>query len=100
MSGLTDDDLGEVELRLHRALEVAPGPWTEFLETREATGGPSFVRLDGDSDLDLEMYVDVHTGMTKWTSPDARLDAVVDFVGHAAEDVRRLLEEVHRLRDS
>ncbi|MGW6445086.1 hypothetical protein [Lentzea sp. NPDC055074] len=96
--GLTVNDLDEIEHRLRRALEVAPRPWTTFLETRGATGGPSFVRLDGDPDLDHEMYVEVFVGQDKWTSPDARLDAVVDFVGHAADDVRQLLQEVRRLR--
>jgi hypothetical protein len=31
-------------------------------------------------------------------SPDQRLDLIVDFVGHAADDVRRLVAEVKRLR--
>lgn len=70
----------------------------EFLETREATGGCSFVRLGEDPDLDQEMYVDIHVGADKWSSPDARLDDVIDFIGHAAGDVERLLQEVRRLR--
>jgi hypothetical protein len=42
------------------ALEVAPSPWIEYLESRYATGGSSFVQV-GDADLDpeIEMYVNV-----------------------------------------
>ncbi|MEV6240874.1 hypothetical protein [Lentzea sp. NPDC051838] len=97
--GLTAADLDEIERRLRRALDVAPQPWVEFLETREGTGGGSFVRLGEDPELDQEMYVDIHVGTDKWSSPDSRLDEVVDFIGHAPGDVRRLLQEVRRLRD-
>ncbi|GLY50907.1 hypothetical protein [Lentzea sp. NBRC 102530] len=95
---ISDDDLAAIEQRLTRALDVAPQPWTTWLETQGATGGCSFVALDGDSPDDLELYVDVFAGNEQWISPDARLDALVDFVGNSAEDVRRLLDEVRRLR--
>jgi hypothetical protein len=38
------------------------------------------------------------TGAERLVSPDARLDAVIDFVGNAAADVPRLIAEIKRLR--
>ncbi|WP_394617454.1 hypothetical protein JNUCC0626_49060 [Lentzea sp. JNUCC 0626] len=95
---ISDDDLAAIEQRWSRAVEVAPRPWTPLLETRSGTGGSSAVVFDGDSPDDLEMSVEVFAGTNRWPSPDARLDAVVDFVGHSADDVRTLLDEVRRLR--
>lgn len=96
---LSDADLDEIEQRVKKALEVAPPPWVEYLESRYATGGTSFVQV-GPSDIDpeIEMYVNVHVGDGKWGSPDARLDAVIDLFGHAPNDIRRLLDEVRRSR--
>jgi hypothetical protein len=96
---LTDDEINEIERRLAKALGVAPSPWEEFLETRHGIGGSSFIRVDGNSDDDHEMYVSVHRGGVEWTSPDERLDAVLDFLAHAAADIPRLMAEVKRLRD-
>lgn len=92
--GLTNDDLAEIEQRLQRALSVAPTPWKPSLETRWATGGSSAIFLGGDPDDDNELYFDLHLKNTKVVSPDERLDAVVDFIGHSADDLRRLLAEV------
>jgi hypothetical protein len=40
----------------------------------------------------------VHIGPEQLSSPDVRLDAIIDFVAHAVEDVPRLLTEIRRLR--
>ncbi|MCW6004634.1 hypothetical protein K1W54_08560 [Micromonospora sp. CPCC 205371] len=98
--GLTDGDLAEIEQRLQLALSVAPAPWKPSLETRWGTGGSSAVLLGGDPDDDNELYFDLHLRRTKVASPDERLDAVVDFIGHSAGDVTRLLAEVRRLREA
>ena len=45
------------------------------------------------------IYLSVHLGSEHLISPDRRLDLIVDFVGDAPQDVRRLLDEVGRLRD-
>lgn len=96
---LADDEINEIERRLTKALSVAPAPWEEFLETRGGIGGSSFIRADGSSDNDHEMYVSIHRGGVEWTSPDERLDAVLDFLAHAAADIPRLIAEIRRLRD-
>ncbi|MCO1579106.1 hypothetical protein M8C13_25480 [Crossiella sp. SN42] len=95
---LTEAELDEIEHRANEAFAVAPLPWLEYLETRYATGGCSFIALDGDSEIDHELYVSIYRGKEDWISPDTRMDAVVDFIGHAAADVPRLVAEVRRLR--
>jgi hypothetical protein len=96
---LSDADLDEIEQRVRKALEVAPSPWTEYLEGRYATGGSSFVQVgDADVDPEIEMYVDVQEGDDRWSSPDPRLDAIIDLFGHAPNDIQRLLAEVRRIR--
>jgi hypothetical protein len=96
--GLTGDDLTEIEQRLRLALSVAPAPWTPSLETRWGTGGASALFFGGDEGDDNELYFDLYLQSTKIGSPDERLDAIVDFIGHAAADITRLLAEVRRLR--
>jgi hypothetical protein len=96
---LPETVLVDIEQRLDGALSVAPAPWSAGLETREGTGGESFVQFLGDPDVDNEMYLSVHLGSERLVSPDPRLDMIVDFVGNAPQDVRRLLVEVGRLRD-
>lgn len=44
------------------------------------------------------MYIDVRLGTNQLTSPDPRLDAVIEFIAHAAADVPRLVTEIKRLR--
>jgi hypothetical protein len=95
---LSDSDLDEIERRTMRAFNVAPAPWRPLLETRGGVGGCSFVQIVGDRDADTEMYLEVRLGAERLVSPDARLDAIVDFVGNAATDVPRLIAEVKRLR--
>jgi hypothetical protein len=95
---LPDAELLEIEQRAARALDVAPTPWNPMLETQGGIGGSSFIQIGDDRAVDNEMYIDVHLGTRQLTSPDARLDAVVDFVAHAPTDVARLIAEVRRLR--
>ncbi|TWP51826.1 hypothetical protein FKR81_13310 [Lentzea tibetensis] len=96
MTDIPDAELAEIERRASAALAHAPLPWVDFLEGRDAFSGSSFVRLDAEGDLDLDLYVDV-TG-TPSATPAARLDALVEFVAHAPADVQRLVAEVRRLR--
>lgn len=49
-------------------------------------------------DDDNELYVDLRLKNRQIASPDERLDAVIDFIGHCAADVPRLVAEVRRLR--
>jgi hypothetical protein len=94
---LSDADIEQIEQRVAKALEVAPPPWVEYLESRYSTGGSSFIQAGGD-EVDQEIYVDVHIGDDQWHSPDPRLDAIVDLVGHAPRDIQLLLQEVRRIR--
>jgi hypothetical protein len=95
---LSDAELDQIEQRAARAFAVAPQPWVSFLETRHGIGGGSFVRFGGGPNDDNEMYLEVHLGAHQLTSPDPSLDAILDFVGQAAQDVPRLVGEVRRLR--
>jgi hypothetical protein len=97
---LPDEALAEIERRLNQALSVAPPPWQALLETREATGGESCVQFAGNPDADNDMYFTVMLGAERLTSPDPRLDLIVDFVGNAAHDVQRLITEIRRIRKS
>jgi hypothetical protein len=42
--------------------------------------------------------LDVRTGRGQLTSPDERLDSIIEFVAHAPEDIMRLITEIRRLR--
>lgn len=95
---IVESDLAEIEQRVTRALEVAPAPWGAQLETRHGIGGGSFVQLGGDPDDDNELYLDLRLGSEHVLSPDDRLDAIVDFLAAAAEDVPRLIAEIRRLQ--
>jgi len=95
---MSEDDLDRVEQRVAGAFGVLPPPWRPWLETREGTGGCSFVQAGGESDEDNELYFDVRLGQRRLTSPDVGLDAIVDFLGNAGDDVLRLLAEVRQLR--
>lgn len=96
---LPDAELVEIEQRAARALDVVPTPWNPMLETLGSLGGCSFIQIGDDPAVDNEMYIDVHLGTRQLTSPDARLDAVIDFVAHAPTDVAHLIAEVWRLRN-
>jgi hypothetical protein len=95
---LTDAELIEIEQRASRALDVVPTPWYPQLETLHGIGGCSFIQIGEDPAVDNEMYIDAHLGARQLTSPDARLDTVIDFIAHAPADVVRLLAEIRRLR--
>jgi hypothetical protein len=97
-TSVSDDELDAIERRVMQALAAAPPPWQEFLETRQGVGGSSFVRI-GQDDVDREMYLSVHVDGDTWSSPDPRLDAIIDFIAHAAEDLPRLVAEIRTLRD-
>lgn len=95
---LSEAELDRIEHRAMKAAEAAPRPWRSFLETRQGIGGSSFIRVGNDTGIDYEMHFDVHIGHEQLSSPDVRLDAVIDFVAHAVEDVPQLLAEIRRLR--
>lgn len=95
---LPDQELTKIEQRAMQALDVAPAPWKPQLETRHDIGGCSFIQLGNDPEVDHEMYIDLHLGTRRLTSPDAQLDAVIDFVAHTPSDVTRLIAEIRRLR--
>lgn len=92
---LTDADLAAIE---QRCAQATPGPWLAWLETRHGTGGGSFIQLNHDPDLDDEMYVRRFVGIEEVPHLDAQLEADLDFMAEARQDVPRLLAEVRRLR--
>ena len=96
--GIGEPELVEMEQRAIHALDAAPAPWIPLLETRHGLGGESFIQFGDDPRLDQEMYITVDLGSQRLNSPDARLDAVIDFIAHASEDVPRLVAEIRRLR--
>jgi hypothetical protein len=95
---LPDTDLDQIRQRALKALDAAPPPWIPEMETRDPIGGCSFIRFGDDPAVDQEIYLDVRISTGKMTSPDARLDSIVDFVAHAPGDVMRLIAEIRRLR--
>ena len=95
---MEDDELAEIEQRAALAFALAPTPRIAHVETREAIGGESFIRLGDDPDLDQELYVRMYTGPNEIVSPDVGLDAVVDFIAQAAQTIPRLVAEIRRLR--
>jgi hypothetical protein len=96
--GIEETELVEIEQRAVRAFAVAPQPWVAWLETRGGLGGESFIQLGDDPELDVEFYIRFYTGSNEVTSPDVRLDAVIEFIADACNAVPRLIAEVRRLR--
>lgn len=96
---VTEEDLVSISRRVDAVRAVAPPAWEEFLETRMGVGGGSFIRFDAASDRDQEIHLSVHYDNHPVIGPDVRVDAIIDFIAHACEDVPRLLEEVRRLKD-
>jgi hypothetical protein len=47
---------------------------------------------------DERLHIDVHLRSGQLASPDAGLDAVIDFVAHAASDIPRLVAKIWRVR--
>jgi hypothetical protein len=66
-------------------------------KTRQAIGGCGFIPVTDDQAVDEEIYVDVHLRTGQLTSPDARLDDILDFIAHAATDIPRLTAEIRRM---
>ncbi|WP_369262155.1 hypothetical protein [Streptomyces sp. R35] len=97
----TDEALSETDLdaMAERAAAASPGPWVPWLETRGATGGESFIQVDPDhGEEDDEIYVNRIVGARQILGPDQQLDADLDFIAWARQDVPRLIAEVRRLR--
>jgi hypothetical protein len=82
-NGLTEEDLQKIRERCDAA---TPGPWKSFIEGRDHTSGSSFIMTGrpGSRGNDIEL-----SGAT---------DADQDFIAHAREDIRLLLEEIDRLK--
>ena len=92
---LTDAELNEME---RRAAAAAPAPWIAFMESRFGTGGASMIQVGQPSDVDDEIYVRRCIGSKQLASPNEQLDADIDFIAAARQDVPRLIAEVRRLR--
>jgi hypothetical protein len=94
---LAEEDLISIEQRLSSALSVVPPPWLPLRETKDGIGGQSFIR-GANPDLDHEIYLTLAVEGEIVRGPDVRLDEVVEYLGHSAEDIRLLIGEVRRLR--
>ncbi|MFJ4681675.1 hypothetical protein [Kitasatospora sp. NPDC088783] len=93
---LTDTELDAMERRIAGATS---GPWVPLLETRWGTGGASCIQVDPDvAEQDDEMYLRRFIGGQEVLGPDRQLDADLDFIVAAREDMPRLIAEVRRLR--
>jgi hypothetical protein len=98
--GLSDVEVNEIEARLVAALVIVTPPWEALLETGGyALGGGSFIR-GSDPNEDEEIYVQLNFRGELIRGPDERTDAVIDFFGHSAKDIERLIAEVRRLKTS
>ncbi|WP_406336807.1 hypothetical protein [Streptomyces sp. NBC_00203] len=96
-----DEALSETDLdaMAKRAASASLGPWVPVLETRGATGGASCIQVDPDhAEQDDEIYVNRFIGARQVLGPDRQLDADLDFIAWARQDVPRLIAEVRRLR--
>ncbi|MFF1903496.1 hypothetical protein [Kitasatospora sp. NPDC058218] len=92
---LTEEDLSAME---RRAAAAAPGPWAAWLEGRHGIGGDSFIQIRPEADQDDEIYVSRFVEGAQLAGRDPRLDADIDFIAAARQDVPRLIAEVRRLR--
>jgi len=94
----TEDGLSGEELDLidDRARQATPGPWVAQLETRYGLGGGSFIDLSPGADTDDELYL-TYSPVNR-VSPNAALDADLEFIAHARSDIPRLVAEIRRLR--
>lgn len=84
---ISDAELDEM---VRRADAAAPAPWEPFVEGRDHTSGDDFIRTGGLDDSQPDMYVSLDG--TPAPPP------VLDFIGHARQDVPRLVAEVRRLQ--
>ena len=94
---LTDADLDAMEERIAAA---SRGRWVAVLETRATTGGASCIQIDsGTAEQDDEIYLSRFINSKQvQASPNPQLDADLDFIACAHEDMPRLVAEVRRLR--
>ncbi|MGV9265912.1 hypothetical protein ACWDRR_14780 [Kitasatospora sp. NPDC003701] len=91
---LTEEDLSAME---RRAAAAAPGPWAAWLEGRHGSGD-SFIQVRPEADREDEIYVSRFVEGAQLADRDPRLDADLDFIAAARQDVPRLIAEVRRLR--
>ncbi|MER5635604.1 hypothetical protein ABT095_01450 [Kitasatospora sp. NPDC002227] len=93
----TEEELSAMEVRIAAA---SPGAWIPVLETRGATGGASCIQIAPDTAVqDDEIYLSRFTdGEQVQVGPDVQLDADLDFIASARQDMPRLIAEVRRLR--
>jgi hypothetical protein len=93
----TEEELDSMEVRTAAA---SMGAWIPVLETRRATGGASCIQIAPataveDDEIHLSRFTN---GEQVQVSPDLQLDADLDFIASARQDVPRLIAEVRRLR--
>ncbi|MFJ4188210.1 hypothetical protein [Kitasatospora sp. NPDC089509] len=93
----TEEELDSMEVRIAAA---STGPWVPALETRGATGGASCIQIAPataveDDEIHLSRFIN---GEQVQVSPDLQLDADLDFIASARQDMPRLIAEVRRLR--
>ncbi|MFB7290295.1 GNAT family N-acetyltransferase [Actinacidiphila glaucinigra] len=82
-----------------RAASASPGPWTPLLETRAGIDGASFLQVGAAGGAgNEELHLTRVTAGREVAGPDEQLDADLDFIASARQDVPRLLAEVRRLR--
>ncbi|MEV7027522.1 hypothetical protein, partial [Kitasatospora sp. NPDC093558] len=96
-----NESLSEAQLDAmeRRIMGATPGPWVPLLETRWATGGGSCIQVDPDAaGQDDEIYLRRFVDGREVLGPDRQLDADLDFIASAREDMPRLIAEVRRLR--
>ncbi|MFJ9777020.1 hypothetical protein ACIRVF_38295 [Kitasatospora sp. NPDC101157] len=93
----TEEELDSMEVRIAAA---STGPWIPVLETRGATGGASCIQIAPATVVkDDEIYLSRFTdGEQVQVGPDLQLDADLDFIASARQDMPRLIAEVRRLR--
>jgi len=93
----TEEELDAMEARVAAA---STGAWIPVLETRGATGGASCIQIAPDTAVeDDEIHLSRFTnGERVQVSPDLQLDADLDFIAAARQDMPRLIAEVRRLR--
>jgi hypothetical protein len=84
---ISDQELREMWDRLRAA---SPGPWRPMIEGRDHVAGDDFIMIGEGAERSDDMYV------LRENRPADRED--LDFIGHARQDMERLLGEVEHLR--
>ena len=93
----TEEELVSMDARIAAA---SMGAWVPVLEPRGATGGASCIQIAPATAVDDdEMYLSRFVnGERVQVSPDLQLDADLDFIASARQDMPRPVAEVRRLR--